>query len=216
MMAKPKIKVIIADDEPLMRSNLAEALRSRGIDVPAQVGAVNAVYETVLKHRPCILLLDLKWYGDSQKAINAIRDIRSTFHDVKIIAMTAWPKLREAAAQAGAIDAVEKGFSVEQIVNLIKDHSSEHVEPSRSTPSGLRTIDLFSLILLFFATATGFFVLKEQVASIQQFALIVVPSFFVWVVLIIMLGRSRAWIGQSFTYKLLSKCISFFQGLFKM
>lgn len=214
-MSQSKIKVVIADDDVLMRTNLAKALRSKGINIVEQIGAVGAIHEAVVRHHPCVLLLDLKWYGSSQEAMIAIRNIKSTIADVKIIAMTAWPALRKAATEAGAIDAIEKGFSVEQIVNLVREHNNEQIiSPPQPSPS-LNMVDLFSLLLLFFATAAGLFVLMQNVASIQQFTLIVASTFIVWMVLTIFLGRSREWISESVTYQLLSSCITFIRDLFK-
>lgn len=101
-MTAPPLRVLIADDHPLMREGIAALLAVAGIAVVAQASdGIDAVAQFT-RHRPDLCLLDLQMpVSDGVAAIVAIRKLQP---DAKIIVLTTFGgDARVAAAlRAGA------------------------------------------------------------------------------------------------------------------
>lgn len=101
-MTAPPLRVLIADDHPLMREGIAALLAVAGIAVVAQASdGIDAVAQFT-RHRPDLCLLDLQMpVSDGVAAIVAIRKLQP---DARIIVLTTFGgDARVAAAlRAGA------------------------------------------------------------------------------------------------------------------
>lgn len=120
-MAK-KIKVLLADDVEISREGLRVVL---GSDISIEiVGVASSAYETqrlVFELSPDVLVIDLKWYGDTTAGWTTIKDIKSHNTKLKIIAITAYEELIKDARFAGADIAITKTFSRKEIIDHIKN-----------------------------------------------------------------------------------------------
>ncbi len=115
------IRVVIADDTDLAREGMRRILSSE-TDI-AIIGEGESIHETiriVRDLRPDVLLLDLKWFGDEQAGIGAIKRLRLEAPDTKIIAITVYAHLMEKARNAGAVSAVGKEVPKRQLIDEIR------------------------------------------------------------------------------------------------
>lgn len=88
------------------------------------VGEATTIVDTpkkVLEKDPDVLLMDLKWFGDETAGWTTIRNIKSSYQHVKIIAITAYENLIRDARMAGADAALTKTFSREELLELIRE-----------------------------------------------------------------------------------------------
>jgi DNA-binding NarL/FixJ family response regulator len=83
------IKVIIADDHPLVRSGIrGELSRHPRIDVVAEATNGDETWELTKKHHPEVLLLDINMPG--MKAFHIIRALKAEDTPPKILILTAY------------------------------------------------------------------------------------------------------------------------------
>lgn len=82
-----KIRVVIADDHPLIREGLRRVLElDENIEIAGEVGDGQGAINLARSLRPDIILMDLKMPGTSGK--EASRVIRREMPDIKIIILT--------------------------------------------------------------------------------------------------------------------------------
>lgn len=137
-MLKGPITVLIADDTLVAREGYRTIFETA--DETEVIGEAKSAPETARKVRelaPDVLLMDLKWYGDPTAGWTAIRDIKKSYPDVKIIAITAYENLIDDARRAGADAALLKTFSRQQLLDLIYELVSHG--GSLPTPGPRRT-----------------------------------------------------------------------------
>lgn len=112
------MKVVIADDQALVRGGFHLILRSAGMDVVAEAANGTQAVAAVLKHRPDVVLMDIRMPEmDGIEATRRILAAGSAVADVRIIILTTFDidQYVYAALAAGA-----SGF-------LLKDVSPEHL-----------------------------------------------------------------------------------------
>ena len=113
----PAPRVVIADDQMLVRSGFRLILNSAGIPVVAEAADGQEAVAAALKHRPDVMLMDIRMPEmDGLEATKRIRASRSG-EDMRIIILTTFDldQYVYAALSAGA-----SGF-------LLKDVSPEHL-----------------------------------------------------------------------------------------
>ena len=100
------LRVVLADDHPVVRSGLRALLDSLGgYEVVAEAGSGDAAVAAVLEHRPDVVLLDVKMPdGDG---IDATRRIRSGVPETAILILTMFDDREtvQAAMRAGRVGA---------------------------------------------------------------------------------------------------------------
>jgi DNA-binding NarL/FixJ family response regulator len=81
------IRVVVADDEPLVRSGLRMILASDpGIEVVGEAGDGDAALDAVARHLPDVALLDIQMPG--RDGLDAASVIRSRFPAVRVLIVT--------------------------------------------------------------------------------------------------------------------------------
>ena len=121
MRSKP-IRVLLADDTLIAREGWKRILETA--DDIEVVGDVTIAHETphkVLDLKPDVLLMDLKWFGDDTAGWTAIKEIKSSFPSIKVIAVTAYENLIHDARMAGADAALTKTFTRDDLLGLIHE-----------------------------------------------------------------------------------------------
>lgn len=118
----PDIKVLIVEDEPLLRTALAELLKHQ-TDlrvVGSASDGVQAVSEAASR-RPDVVLMDLAL--PIMSGIEATRKIKEQLPDTKVVVLThlADDASLFSAIKAGAISYVLKDSSVESILEVIRE-----------------------------------------------------------------------------------------------
>lgn len=110
---KDKISVIIADDHPHEVLGLVDLLGfSDEIEVLGQASTAQQAVLLTQSLKPDVILLDMFWYKNEQEGLAAIRQIRESAPETRILAMTVHDDVLEKAWQAGADRAIHKDYLV--------------------------------------------------------------------------------------------------------
>ncbi|MCX6401602.1 MAG: response regulator [Propionibacteriales bacterium] len=123
----PKRTVVIAEDETLIRMDLAEMLADEGYDVVGQAGDGQRAIELAEEHRPDLVILDVKMpVLDGIAAAEAIAGKRIA----PVVMLTAFSQrdLVERAREAGAMSYLVKPFSQTDLVPAIEMAVSRFAE----------------------------------------------------------------------------------------
>jgi serine/threonine-protein kinase PknK len=83
-------RVVIAEDDVLLRESLATLLESSGFDVVARAGDGSELLPLVRKHKPDLVLVDVRMPPThSTEGLQAARAIRGEFPDIGIVVLSA-------------------------------------------------------------------------------------------------------------------------------
>ena len=130
-MSGPAIRLLIADDQALVRGALAALLSLEAdIEVVAQVGRGDEVLEAARRTAPDVALLDIEMPGID--GIAAAAELRSALPECRVLIVTTFgrPGYLTRAMQAGA-----SGF-------VVKDTpSSQLADAVRRIAGGFRVVD---------------------------------------------------------------------------
>ncbi|HEX5615431.1 MAG TPA: response regulator [Acidimicrobiia bacterium] len=113
------VRVVIAEDEAIIRLDLKEILQEEGYDVVAETGRGDQAIELVREHRPDLAILDIKMPGaDGLTAARAIAGERLA----AVLILTAFSQhdLVEQARDAGALAYLVKPFQKSDLVPAIE------------------------------------------------------------------------------------------------
>lgn len=116
----PAARVVIAEDEAIIRLDLKEILVSAGYDVVGETSRGDEAVELVDRHRPDLVILDVKMPGmDGVEAARAITDR----HRVAVMVLTAFSQrdLIEEARDAGVSAYLVKPFRREELVPAVAE-----------------------------------------------------------------------------------------------
>lgn len=119
--------MVIAEDETLIRMDLAEMLADEGYDVVGQAGDGQRAIELAEEHRPDLVILDVKMpVLDGIAAAEAIAGQRIA----PVVMLTAFSQrdLVERAREAGAMSYLVKPFSQADLVPAIEMAVSRFAE----------------------------------------------------------------------------------------
>jgi AmiR/NasT family two-component response regulator len=111
-------RVVIAEDEAIIRLDLKEILEAEGYEVVGETGRGDEAVELVAQHQPDIAILDIKMPGID--GIEAARRI-SADHRVAVLILTAFSQrnLIEEARDAGVAAYLVKPFQRGELVPAI-------------------------------------------------------------------------------------------------
>ena len=124
-------RVLIADDDPLMRTDLAEMLTEEGFEVVGQVGDGERAVELARTLRPDLVILDVKMPGkDGIQAAAEIADEQIA----PVIILTAYSDrdLVQRAIDAGAMTYLAKPFSTATLLPAIELTAARYAEAATS------------------------------------------------------------------------------------
>jgi AmiR/NasT family two-component response regulator len=119
--------VVIAEDEALIRMDLAEMLEEEGYDVVGQAGDGEEAIRLATEHRPDLVILDVKMPKlDGLSAAEKIAGDRIA----PVLMLTAFSQreLVERARDAGAMAYLVKPFSKADLLPAIEIAASRYVE----------------------------------------------------------------------------------------
>jgi len=127
--ATPKRRVVVAEDEALIRLDLAEMLAEEGFEVVGQAGDGESAVELAEQHRPDLVVLDVKM--PRLDGISAAERIaRQRIAPVVILTAFSQRELVERARDAGAMAYLVKPFSKNDLVPAIEMAVSRFAELS--------------------------------------------------------------------------------------
>lgn len=125
------LRVLVVEDEALIRWSIAETLAHRGHTVVEAANASTAVRTLTEKHDPIdVVLLDFR-LPDSDD-LGLLADIRRLEPESAVVMMTAFgtPEVAEGALELGAYRVVDKPFDMHGLESLLLA-----ADKSRQTPA---------------------------------------------------------------------------------
>ena len=125
----PRRRVLIAEDEALIRLDLAEMLAEAGYDVVAQARDGEEAVELAREHRPDLVIMDVKM---PRLDGIAAASIVATERIAPVVMLTAFSQreLVERARDAGAMAYLVKPFTITDLVPAIEMAASRFAEIS--------------------------------------------------------------------------------------
>ena len=120
-------RVLIADDDPLIRMELAEMLAEEGFEVLGQVGDGERAAALAITLRPDLVIMDVKMPG--KDGIQAAAEIAAA-QIAPVIILTAFsePDLIRRALDAGAMAYLAKPFSTATLLPAIELAAARYAE----------------------------------------------------------------------------------------
>ena len=114
-----KIRVVIAEDEAIIRLDLRETLENAGYEVVADTGRGDEAVKLVSEHKPEVVILDIKMPG--MDGIQVAREIAAT-EDTAVVILTAFSQreLIDEAVDAGALAYLVKPYQQSDLVPAIE------------------------------------------------------------------------------------------------
>ncbi|RAY14419.1 DNA-binding response regulator [Actinomadura craniellae] len=123
-----RVRVIVADDNPVVRSGLVALLEATGeADVVAEAGDGRRAIELTEQHRPDLVLLDVRMpLLDGVTAVTTL----SRLTTVLMLTYTDDPDVIRAAIRGGASGYLVHGtFTVEELARAVRDAAGGHGNP---------------------------------------------------------------------------------------
>lgn len=138
----PRIRTIIADDEPLSREKLRYLLENeRDVEIVAECADVEETANALKKHRPDLLLLDIEL--QTGNGFDALRGLSEGDLPI-VIFTTAYDSYALQAFEAQALDYLLKPFDQERLHRALDRARRELVKLARGALSERSMIDLLS------------------------------------------------------------------------
>lgn len=126
-------RVLVVDDEPMVRDTLGQFLAEEGYVVDTAVDGADALVR-VKNARPDAILLDLMMPGmNGRQFLQELRD-DPTYANVPVLIMTAVHGLEVNLASIGASQVVEKPFQIEDLLNKVALAVYRSRDADRSAP----------------------------------------------------------------------------------
>ena len=112
-------RVLIAEDEALIRMDLAEMLREEGYEIVGEAGDGQETVELAERHKPDLVIMDVKM--PRRDGIDAAAEIASK-RIAPIVVLTAFSQrdLVERARDAGAMAYLVKPFTISDLIPAIE------------------------------------------------------------------------------------------------
>ncbi len=113
------IRIVVAEDEAIIRLDLVETLTEEGYEVVADTGRGDTAVELVRTHRPDVAIFDIKMPGmDGLEAARAVSDEKIC----PVVMLTAFSQreIIEQARDAGALAYLVKPFQKTDLVPAIE------------------------------------------------------------------------------------------------
>ena len=111
------MRILIADDEQIMRQFAVQAFKARGFLV-REAGSIEEIYELLLNGTFDLIILDRNFTNENEDAISVVREVRKKGNDVPILILSAikGSKERSRCLQEGADDYLEKHYDLNELM----------------------------------------------------------------------------------------------------
>ena len=119
-------RVVVAEDESLIRMDIVETLRDKGFDVVGEAGDGNKAVELAFSLKPDLMVMDIKMLDlDGLSAAEKIAELK-----IPVVLLTAFSQqeLVTRAAEVGAMAFLVKPFSPQDLLPAIEIALSRHAQ----------------------------------------------------------------------------------------
>jgi DNA-binding NarL/FixJ family response regulator len=121
------MRIVIADDAPLIRQGIASLLTEAGLDVVSQVGDARALLASVRDERPDVALIDIRMPPThTDEGLGAAREIRASYRHTAVVVLSQYLEaeyalrlLQESPEGVGYL-LKERVGRIEQLVDAIR------------------------------------------------------------------------------------------------
>ena len=112
------ISILVADDHEIIRAGVVALLKGTDIKIVAEAADAEGTVKAAAKHRPDVVLLDIRMPGDGFKAL---KQIRRKSPDLPVVVLSTHdnPTYVARCVAAGAADYVLKGSSRRDLIAAI-------------------------------------------------------------------------------------------------
>ena len=119
------IRILVAEDEALIRMDLVEMLQGVGYEVVAQATNGQEAVDLVVKHKPDLAILDIK-----MPVMDGISAAEKIIHLAPVLMLTAFSQkeLVDRARDAGVMAYVVKPFTIGDLIPAIEIAISRHTQ----------------------------------------------------------------------------------------
>jgi len=121
-----KRRVVVAEDESLIRMDIVETLRDQGFDVVGEAGDGNAAIQLAKELKPDLMVMDIKMPDlDGLSAAEKISELK-----IPVVLLTAFSQqeLVARAAEVGAMAFLVKPFTPNDLIPAIEIALSRHAQ----------------------------------------------------------------------------------------
>ncbi|MBN2024018.1 MAG: response regulator transcription factor [Pirellulales bacterium] len=125
------IRLLVCDDHEVIRTGLASLMAGSDIEIIAEAGSGKEAVEKADKHRPDVILLDIRM--PDMDGLATLEKLRAKVSDCRVVMLSTYdnPTYIARAVALGACDYVLKGSSREAIIATITA-AAQGESPSRS------------------------------------------------------------------------------------
>lgn len=116
------MKVLIADDSPIVRERLVDLLSDiGGVELVGQAEDGLQAFELMIKHRPDVAIIDVRM--PRRTGIDLLRYVSNNPEAPKFIVLTNYPtpENRERCFDLGAEFFFDKSSEIEKVIDVLKD-----------------------------------------------------------------------------------------------
>jgi serine/threonine-protein kinase PknK len=136
LRAVGSIRVVIADDDVLLREGIARLLESAPFEVLGLAGDVTQVMRLVREHEPDVVVLDIRMPpSHTTEGLDAARQIRTEFPQMGILVLSAHAEVHR------AVDLLSEGRGVGYVLKSRVTEVGEFLETLERIADGGSVID---------------------------------------------------------------------------
>lgn len=112
------MKLLVAEDEKLLRMNLCDALAEAGYQVVSASNGAEA-WSLIETQRPSLVIADVRMPG--MDGIELLRRVRTTYPSTEVVIMTTYASVRDAVTtlKEGAADYLVKPFEMDEFMERV-------------------------------------------------------------------------------------------------
>ncbi len=114
------IKILIAEDNSLLRGVLRDALEEAGMTVVGEAGDGMEAVSAAERTRPDVVVMDMRM--PNVDGIEATEQIAAADWAMPVVVLSAYdePQMIEAALAAGASNCLKKGVGLDELIDAIR------------------------------------------------------------------------------------------------
>jgi DNA-binding NarL/FixJ family response regulator len=132
----PALRVVLADDDVLLREGLASLLQGSGFEVVGQAGDGVELLTSVRALRPDVAIVDIRMPpGHSTEGLEAARLIRQELPDIAIVVLSAHVEVEE------AMDLLAGGHRLGYLLKSRVTDVTEFIDTVRRITQGAAVVD---------------------------------------------------------------------------
>ena len=119
-MSSEGIKILIAEDNALLRGVLRDALEEAGMDVVGEASDGAEAVVSAERAHPDVVVMDMRM--PNVDGIEATEQIAAAEWAMPVVVLSAYdePQMIEAALNAGAASCLKKGVGLDELIDAIR------------------------------------------------------------------------------------------------